>query len=111
MGQDLIETDRIKHVKTVYPGNVIGLQWSARRFRVVFGQLVDNIGNPITDAVISNVQGVAATDEYGYFQAEVDQFMEELVVRKADQRSVARFDAPSANAQQVVGLGALICSE
>lgn len=111
LGQDLIETDRIKHVKTVYPGNVIELQWSARRFRVVFGKLVDTIGNPITDAIISNVQGVAATDEYGYFQAEIDQFMEELIVRKADQRCVARFDAPSANSQQVVGLGALICSE
>ncbi|HEY5665540.1 MAG TPA: CS1-pili formation C-terminal domain-containing protein, partial [Gammaproteobacteria bacterium] len=111
LGQELIEIDRVKYVKTVYPGNVIDLQWSARLFRVVFGQLVDRDGRPLGNAVIGNVQGIAATDQHGYFQAEVDQFTEQLNARKGDQRCTARFEAPPTGAGQVVGLGTLVCGD
>jgi outer membrane usher protein FimD/PapC len=56
---------------TLYPGSVVPLSWEVQSLYVVVGQLIDSDGKPIPYATLADRQGYAATDENGYFQAEV----------------------------------------
>ena len=59
------------HMYGLYPGNVMRLNWEIADLLVVVGRVQDRDGNPIANAVIESAQGLASTDDFGYFQAEV----------------------------------------
>ena len=80
-GDSLISfNDQIKDV-TLYPGNVVTLKWNANRILVAFGQIVDIDNKPIQNALIKGVVGIATTDEFGLFQAEVESNITSLEVK------------------------------
>lgn len=65
---------------TLYPGNVATLSWDVSPVSVVFGRLFDQYGEPIQNALLRGAAGLAMTDEYGYFQAQVKTSVRALTV-------------------------------
>jgi hypothetical protein len=66
-----VEFDDSPRSVTLYPGNVARLDWEVKSLFVVLGRVVDASGNGVANARIEGAQGLAVTDEDGFFQAEV----------------------------------------
>jgi len=66
-----VQFDDSVRAVTLYPGNVVRLEWEVKSLFVVLGRVVDADGAGIANATINGVQGMAATDAEGFFQAEV----------------------------------------
>ncbi|MEX0943225.1 MAG: CS1-pili formation C-terminal domain-containing protein [Pseudomonadales bacterium] len=71
-GNSLVNFDNARRSATLYPGNVVTMGWKTTRVLVAFGQISDAKGSPIPNAVIDGVLGLATTDEFGFFQAEIE---------------------------------------
>ena len=86
---------------TLYPGNVESFIWSADSLKVVIGRLVrmvpdcvveegvdiasqEHCWKPVSNAQLQGVHGWASTDEFGYFQAEVKQSVNQIVAKRKD---------------------------
>ena len=107
-GKTLLNVDTKTYRKTLYPGNVIGIEIEAKRILVALGQLLKPDGAPLSHALLLGTQGIATTDDQGYFQAEIDADMTSVTVKKAGQECVVRLDSPSTN-DQVIHLGTRTC--
>ncbi len=55
---------------TLYPGNVVAVNWSVTPMFVFFGRIVDSEGRPIVDSDVRGAHGIGRTDANGYFQIE-----------------------------------------
>jgi hypothetical protein len=75
---------------TLYPGNVQSLEWRVQSFFTVFAQATSEKGAPIADALVQTAQGVAQTDNSGYFQIDV---------ARGDPITIARTDGPACQVQ------------
>ncbi len=109
VGDTFASLNKTKERTTVYPGNVLSLNWKAKRIFVGMGRLVDKDGEPIRNALIKNASGLATTDEYGFFQAELDQSAEMLAVQKRGSSclvDLGEFEV----VDQVSYLGTLTCT-
>ena len=107
-GTDLLDYSQRKETVTLYPGNVTRLTYKAEKVLVAFGRLVDVTGQSIQNAVIEGMVGIAATDEYGFFQAEMRDLTKDLIVRyKSSQCQVTLPVYKVEN--QVARLGTLTC--
>ncbi|MDH5737649.1 MAG: CS1-pili formation C-terminal domain-containing protein [Gammaproteobacteria bacterium] len=71
-GSTLLDYNHQQKSATLYPGNVVTMKWEAKKIIVIFGQLIDINDQPVTNAIIKGVFGLAITDEFGMFQAEID---------------------------------------
>lgn len=109
IGSSLINIERVKHSKTVYPGNVIDLDWNAKRVYIAIGKLLDASGEPIANALLKNVEGLALTDAAGYFQAEIDIAVETLTVQRQGQTCSLPISMTPQENISVVNLGELSC--
>jgi Mat/Ecp fimbriae outer membrane usher protein len=79
-------TDRTHRV-TLYPGNAVNLVWEADAIVILFGEITDQAtGQPIADALIHGVMGLATTDAGGSFQAEVSPSTRQLTFETVQQR-------------------------
>lgn len=108
VGETIIDIDDQAYLKTVYPGNVITLEWSARIIKIIIGRIVDEAGAPIEDALIRNVRGFGSTGNQGYFQAEVDDTVKSLIIQKGLDICEADFELNNTD-KQVISLGKLTC--
>ena len=108
VGNAIIDIDNKSYRKTVYPGNVVTLEWAARVIKIIIGRIVDESGEPVSGALIRNVKGFGVTDQQGYFQAEVDQSINSLIIQKGMSICEASFEIDDSE-KQVVSLGALVC--
>ncbi len=107
-GESLVDFNDQIQTATVYPGNVVTMKFRATRVLVAFGQIKSEAGQAIPNALIEGVHGLATTDEFGLFQAELDSSTRTISVRtRTSQCSVnlPEFD-PS---RMVVSLGVLTC--
>ena len=77
-------TDRT-HQVTLYPGNAVNLEWQADSVVIVFGDISDEHGEPLGNALIHGVSGLATTDELGQFQAEISPNTETIRFETIDQ--------------------------
>ena len=77
---ELVNYQNRQNQITLYPGNVIPLQWEANKIHIGFGKILDADGNAIKNAKINGAIGYATTDDYGFFQAEVSQAQVNLQV-------------------------------
>lgn len=57
-------------IVTLYPGNVVKVEWKVTPLVILFGRAVDSSGKPIANASITGPHGVGLTDGEGYFQIE-----------------------------------------
>lgn len=62
--------DRSERI-TLYPGNVVRLNWRVAELLVLFGRLLDPDGQPLEGWRIEGAQGLSVSDIGGLFQAEV----------------------------------------
>jgi Mat/Ecp fimbriae outer membrane usher protein len=62
----------------VYPGNAVNLSWAADSLVIIFGELTNQNGTPVENALIHGVAGLATTDDFGQFQAEISPQTQEL---------------------------------
>lgn len=67
-GGGLASYDTAPRKVSLYPGTVARLGWQAAAQLVVFGQLIDASGNPISNASLETGGDVSQTDDNGYFQ-------------------------------------------
>lgn len=108
VGDTLVNLDNRVYRETMYPGNVVNLSWASRIINIAVGRLVDANGDPLANAVIQNVVGIAMTDDNGIFQAEIDHDTTRLDVARGATRCSATFDNPRST-DTVMPLGTLVC--
>ena len=107
-GNDLVDYDSGTQTTTLYPGNVVTLRWDASRILVVFGQVVDETGKPITNGLIEGVVGLATTDDYGVFQAEIKSTVKTISVRT--RASSCTIELPAFSQSDFIAtLGTVVC--
>ena len=107
-GSALLDFDTTTQTTTLYPGNVITLTWEASRILVAFGQINDATGTPIQNGLIEGVVGLATTDDFGVFQAEIKSNTKTITVRTRTNRcSVELPELPEENL--IATLGTLTC--
>ncbi|ROS01902.1 outer membrane usher protein FimD/PapC [Sinobacterium caligoides] len=100
--------DKVETV-TVYPGNVVQLKWQAQTLNIVFGRVLDGSGEPIANAIIHGAVGMAQSDGYGLFQAELPQGEQSLQLRYATGRCSVQVPADYVINNGVGFLGDLQC--
>jgi len=107
--RELINLQRTNYVETVYPGNVIALDWVAEVIKVAYGRIVDEGGLPIINAVISTPDSISFINSEGFFQIEINSTVERLTVRKGTE--TCRVDIQqNESAEVVMDLGILTCN-
>mgnify|MGYP006098224021 CR=1 FL=1 len=109
LGESLVNIERNNFVRTVYPGNVIALDWKANLVKVAYGRIVGAEGKPVVNAVISGAEnGFNMTDDYGYFQLEMDGAVTELRVENIEGECRVEIISPLTDSE-IVPLGTLQC--
>ncbi|MEX2468207.1 MAG: TcfC E-set like domain-containing protein [Pseudohongiellaceae bacterium] len=108
LGDAIVDLDSRSYRRTVYPGNVIDVSWEAREVVIAYGRLFDAVGEPISDALLTNVIGLATTDAGGFFQAEIDRNTRTLEVKKGAKTCRVRLQGEP-DARQLMPLGDLTC--
>ncbi len=108
LGDSIVNLDARHYRKTVYPGNVIDLTWQATEVVIAYGRILDSANNPVSNALLGNVMGLATTDSNGYFQVEIDRHTDTLEVRKGGQTCRIALEDQTRN-EQLMALGDLKC--
>jgi len=80
-GNDFVYFDDKEHKVTLYPGNVVTLNWRADKVNIIFGRIQDSDGKPVANGLLKGVAGLATTDEFGVFQAEIIETVTEFQVQ------------------------------
>ena len=107
-GDSLLNVDAKIYRKTLYPGNVIGFDVEAKRILVVIGRLLNPEGDPISNGLLLGVEGLATSDEEGYFQAEMASDIEIIKIKKGGAECSITV-GPVSRTGQVALLGDRIC--
>ena len=84
-GNDFVYFDDKEHKVTLYPGNVVSLDWQADKVNIIFGRIQDPSGKPVANGLLQGVAGLATTDEFGVFQAEIIESVTEFQVKTLGQ--------------------------
>jgi len=107
-GTSLLSYDQKVEEVTLYPGNVKRMKWKVGKVDVVFGRLVTPEGEPVANALVEGVVGLALTDEFGLFQAEINQGTKALTAKT--RKSSCAVEVPDYKVKRQVGrLGTLTC--
>ena len=69
-GSQLYELDEKERTITLYPGNVVSMDYNATPLQLLFGRLLYN-DTPLTGATINGGQQLVTSDDYGLFQMEI----------------------------------------
>ena len=79
---------------TLYPGNVVKLDWNTTPLVVLFGRAIRADGMPVSNGDISGSHSIGRTDEDGYFQIEAKQGETIMVNGQQDCRMAAPTKSP-----------------
>ncbi len=71
VGSSLVSFEDRSERITLYPGNVVRLNWHVAEVLVLFGRLLDSDGQALEGLRIEGAQGLTVSDLGGLFQAEV----------------------------------------
>jgi hypothetical protein len=107
-GNTLVSLKENNFVKTVYPGNVIALEWHARTVKVGYGRVLDANGQPLANAVLTGIGAISITDQLGYFQMEIGQDDESFELRKDSDSCIVYFNQVNTE-NLIMPLGDLSC--
>jgi outer membrane usher protein FimD/PapC len=107
-GDSLLNVDAKIYRKTLYPGNVIEFDVEAKQILVVIGRILSADGEPISNGLLLDVEGLATSDEEGYFQAEMAADIEIIKIKKGGNECEITIGAVSRTGQ-VVLLGDRVC--
>lgn len=100
VGSALVAFENREERITLYPGNVVRLNWRVDEIVVVLGRLLDGDGNPVEFARLEGAYGFAMTEAGGLFQAEAlrpdsDAALELIAVRRDGSRCTVRIEDPA----------------
>ncbi|MFT7547836.1 MAG: hypothetical protein ACI9VI_001677 [Candidatus Azotimanducaceae bacterium] len=107
-GNQLVNLQRTNYIKTVYPGNVVALDWVAEIVKVAYGRIVGQDGLPLANARISSPGTVSVTNDQGYFQIEISNKVESLSIRQGIELCEVNFKQDDSQ-ELVMNLGILVC--
>ena len=107
-GASFVEYEQQSRQVTVYPGNVITLRWQVAELDIIFGRLLDQNGQPISNALIKGVSGLATSDDAGLFQAEIRRDISQLKIETMQQQCAVIIPAYQVN-RGIANLGNLSC--
>jgi hypothetical protein len=107
-GDTLVSLKENNYVKTVYPGNVIALEWHAKLVKVGYGRVLDANGQPLANAVLTGIGAISITDQLGYFQMEIGQDDESFELRKDSDSCIVYFNQVNTE-NLILPLGDLSC--
>ena len=88
----LLDYDAMERKVTLYPGNVVRLDWRVAPFFVVAARLIDADGQPVANAVLEDNGKAVTTDERGRLQVELSTTAP-LVFMTGEQRCSAALPA------------------
>ncbi len=104
-GEGFVSYEQRRETVTLYPGNVARLTWDVSPVNILFGKLLNQDGEAVQNAVIRGASGLAMSDEYGYFQAEVQTSAESLTAETRE--FTCPFDLPEYDAVNSIALVSL----
>ncbi|MGI9275297.1 MAG: CS1-pili formation C-terminal domain-containing protein [Endozoicomonas sp.] len=107
-GEAVYALDENERRVTLYPGNVVSLKYQVKLMIVVFGRVWDEQGKIIQNAAIEGARGVAVSDQYGLFQAEVLVGTHHLLVEADNRRCHLDLEGMEPG-QPFVNLGDIVC--
>lgn len=70
LGSAMSSTDYDPRTVTLYPGNIVDLNWTAARVAVLFGRALELSGLPLSNREVRGSFGISRTDRDGFFQIE-----------------------------------------
>lgn len=107
-GEQFVHFDDKEYSVTLYPGNVVKLGWEADVVNIVFGRIKDQNGKAVANALLKGASGVATTDDYGLFQAELKQSVRQINVETRDRQCLLSIPEYTTK-KGVATLGSLQC--
>lgn len=96
----LLDYDTAERKVTLYPGNVVDMEYQVDRFHVVSARVVDGAGEPLAHALLEGSAQAITTDAKGYLQAELPAARRSFVLEKDGQH--CRVQLPAAEAMNGV---------
>ncbi|WP_257266397.1 CS1-pili formation C-terminal domain-containing protein [Endozoicomonas sp. ONNA2] len=94
---------------TLYPGNVVRMEYEIISLKVVYGLVLDRNREPVANARIVNTGSYSETDETGFFQVEVPSNLQYLELEQ-NYEEVCRVSLEAhASNKSVLNLGHIIC--
>lgn len=107
----IINYDNTVKTVTLYPGNVVTLGWEAHTIDVIFGNIIDEDGIPIKNALIEGAAELAITDDTGFFQAEIKTGTQRLKVKTREMYCEVKIPRYMKSESQIYAIGTLVCSK
>jgi hypothetical protein len=107
-GASFVEYEEQPRQVTLYPGNVITLNWQVAELDIIFGRVLDQNNQAVENALISGITGVATTDDVGLFQAEIRRDVKTIKVETLTQACNIPIPAYQVN-RGIANLGNLRC--
>lgn len=109
-GDTLVNLRENDFSRTVYPGNVVALNWEAISVYIAYGKLLDGKGQPVPNAVITSAGAITVTDDQGFFQVELASDTEFINVRLGSANCQLEIIPPEEKVL-VTALGEMRCNE
>lgn len=94
---------------TLYPGNVVPVRWEVNPIVIGFGRIVGRDGKAIKNVAIDGAFGVAFTDQYGIFQAELLTTSDYLQINNNDYNCKVALPKVEERKSNIQNLGSLTC--
>lgn len=101
--------DEREYEVTLYPGNITALDYEVKQVLVVYGRARLSDGNWLSHASVQGGEGLAVSDEFGLFQADVSSDTTELTFRKKGQECSIPL-TPEKYESDFVNLGQVVCT-
>ena len=107
-GSSIFSFDEKEYKVTLYPGNVMDLEYAVDSVRVLFGRVRTVDGNWLANASVQGGVGLAVSDEFGMFQAEVTSGSNQLTFVKGGKQCLLELDIEETE-DDFINLGQVVC--
>lgn len=107
-GSAIFAFDEKEYEVTLYPGNVLDLDYSVDAVRVLYGRVRTVEGDWLANASVQGGAGLAVSDEYGMFQAEITGDSEQLTFVKGGKQCLVDLDIAEQKGD-FINLGQVVC--
>ena len=107
-GETLFSFDEKEYEVTLYPGNVTSLNFEMKQVVVVYGRVRMPDGDWLSHASIQGGEGLAVSDEYGVFQAEVLKNTSQLMFNRRGAQCILPLK-PDIYDEDFINLGQVVC--
>ena len=107
-GNSLFSFDEREHELTLYPGNVMDLSYQVDLVRLLYGRVRTSDGEWLAHASVQGGVGLALSDEYGLFQAEIAGNTDSLTFIKDNRQCKLELELKN-NDNDIINLGQVAC--